>query len=228
MSQIYYALVGAPNCGKTALFNALTGAHAKVANYPGVTVDRREGKLTGNPEVTIIDLPGTYSLRVTSPDEAVTRKVLLGELGSQPDAIIAVADATNLKMTLRMVLELKTLGLPMVVSLNLSDIARKRGSRVEAAKLAELLGVPVVETVATSHSGTEAIRKAVAMLPREPAPPLDAAAPADPARNSGPVSQLVAPPAPPLPVPRLLPPLPPHDVGPLPPAGVLLAAASAP
>ena len=174
MSQIYYALVGAPNCGKTALFNALTGAHAKVANYPGVTVDRREGKLTGNPEVTIIDLPGTYSLRVTSPDEAVTRKVLLGELGSQPDAIIAVADATNLKMTLRMVLELKTLGLPMVVSLNLSDIARKRGSRVEAAKLAELLGVPVVETVATSHSGTEAIRKAVAMLPREPAPPLDA------------------------------------------------------
>lgn len=67
MSQIYYALVGAPNCGKTALFNALTGAHAKVANYPGVTVDRREGKLTGNPEVTIIDLPGTYSLRVTSP-----------------------------------------------------------------------------------------------------------------------------------------------------------------
>ena len=144
MSQIYYALVGAPNCGKTALFNALTGAHAKVANYPGVTVDRREGKLTGNPEVTIIDLPGTYSLRVTSPDEAVTRKVLLGELGSQPDAIIAVADATNLKMTLRMVLELKTLGLPMVVSLNLSDIARKRGSRVEAAKLAELLGVPVV------------------------------------------------------------------------------------
>lgn len=174
MSQVYYALVGAPNCGKTVLFNALTGAHAKVANYPGVTVDRREGRLIGNPDVTIIDLPGTYSLRVTSPDEAVTRKVLFGEMGTQPDAIIAVADATNLRMTLRLVLELKTLGLPMVVSLNLSDIARKRGVQIETAKLAELLGVPVVETVAISQSGTEAIRKAIAMLPKEPSPPLDA------------------------------------------------------
>ncbi len=173
MSQVYYALVGAPNCGKTALFNGLTGAHAKVANYPGVTVDRREGRLLENPDITIIDLPGTYSLRVTSPDEAVTRKVLLGEMGAQPDAIIAVADATNLKMTLRLVLELKTLGLPMVVSLNLSDIARKRGVQIETAKLAELLGVPVVETVAISQSGTEAIREAVAMLPKEPSPPLD-------------------------------------------------------
>ncbi|WP_312266454.1 ferrous iron transport protein B [Neisseria sp.] len=174
MSQVYYALVGAPNCGKTVLFNALTGAHAKVANYPGVTVDRREGRLIGNPDVTIIDLPGTYSLRVTSPDEAVTRKVLFSEMGTQPDAIIAVADATNLRMTLRLVLELKTLGLPMVVSLNLSDIARKRGVQIETARLAELLGVPVVETVAISQSGTEAIRKAVAMLPKEPSPPLDA------------------------------------------------------
>ena len=174
MSQVYYALVGAPNCGKTVLFNALTGAHAKVANYPGVTVDRREGRLIGNPDVTIIDLPGTYSLRVTSPDEAVTRKVLFGEMGTQPDAIIAVADATNLRMTLRLVLELKTLGLPMVVSLNLSDIARKRGVQIETARLAELLGVPVVETVAISQSGTEAIRKAIAMLPKEPSPPLDA------------------------------------------------------
>lgn len=174
MSQVYYALVGAPNCGKTVLFNALTGAHAKVANYPGVTVDRREGRLIGSPDVTIIDLPGTYSLRVTSPDEAVTRKVLFSEMGTQPDAIIAVADATNLRMTLRLVLELKTLGLPMVVSLNLSDIARKRGVQIETARLAELLGVPVVETVAISQSGTEAIRKAVAMLPKEPSPPLDA------------------------------------------------------
>lgn len=174
MSQVYYALVGAPNCGKTVLFNALTGAHAKVANYPGVTVDRREGRLIGSPDVTIIDLPGTYSLRVTSPDEAVTRKVLFGEMGTQPDAIIAVADATNLRMTLRLVLELKTLGLPMVVSLNLSDIARKRGVQIETARLAELLGVPVVETVAISQSGTEAIRKAIAMLPKEPSPPLDA------------------------------------------------------
>lgn len=97
--SISYALVGAPNCGKTVLFNALTGAHAKVANYPGVTVDRREGKLVGRSDVSIIDLPGTYSLRVTSPDEQVARDVLLGKLGPNPDAIIAIADATNLRMT---------------------------------------------------------------------------------------------------------------------------------
>ncbi len=172
---IRYALVGAPNCGKTALFNALTGAHAKVANYPGVTVDKREGRLNGQPDITIIDLPGTYSLRTTSPDEAVTRKVLLGELGPRPDAIIAVADATNLRMTLRMVLELKTLGLPMIVSLNLSDVARKRGSHIEAARLAELLGVPVVETVAITPSGTQAVKQAVASLPKTPAPANNAA-----------------------------------------------------
>ena len=174
MSHYTYALVGAPNCGKTALFNALTGARAKVANYPGVTVDKREGVFTGDADIHIIDLPGTYSLRVTSPDEAVTRDLLLGRMGGgamrSPDAIIAVADATNLRMTLRMVLELQTLGKPMVVSLNLSDVARARGLSIDTTKLSQLLGVPVVETVAVRANGTLAIKNAIAALPRAAAP----------------------------------------------------------
>lgn len=166
MAQSYFALVGAPNCGKTVLFNGLTGQNAKVANYAGVTVDKRMGRLKDHNDVVIIDLPGTYSLRATTPDEAVTRDVVLGKLDRRPDAIIAVADATNLRMTLRMVLELKRLGLPMVVSLNLSDVARARGLQIDANKLSELLGVPVLETVAVSADGIRAMREAVAKLPR--------------------------------------------------------------
>ncbi|ASK26767.1 ferrous iron transporter B [Neisseria chenwenguii] len=165
MSFSYFALVGAPNCGKTVLFNGLTGMNAKVANYPGVTVDRLEGEFTENKNVRIIDLPGTYSLRTTSLDEKVTRDMVLGEFGAPPDAIIAVADATNLRMTLRMILELKTLGLPMVVSLNLSDIARARGLQIDADKLSELLGVPVLETVAVSREGIRLLKEAAAKLP---------------------------------------------------------------
>ena len=167
MELSYFALIGAPNCGKTVLFNGLTGSHAKVANYPGVTVDKREGAFLDDAAVRIIDLPGTYSLRTTSPDEAVAKDVAVGKLGIPPDAIIAVADATNLRMTLRMILELKTLGLPMVVSLNLSDVARKRGLNIDAAKLSELLDAPVLETVAVSASGVQAVREAVAKLPRK-------------------------------------------------------------
>lgn len=164
MNTRYFALLGAPNCGKTVLFNALTGAHAKVANYPGVTVDKREGIFVDDASIHIVDLPGTYSLRATSPDEAVARDMVLGKLGRQPDAIIAVADATNLRMTLRMVLEMKTLGLPMVVSLNLSDVARSRGLKIDAAKLSSLLGVPVLETTAIRSDSVQILRQAVAAM----------------------------------------------------------------
>ena len=161
-----FALLGAPNCGKTVLFNGLTGSHAKVANYAGVTVDRREGRFISDRNVRVIDLPGTYSLRTTSPDEAVARDVLLGKYGVCPDGIIAVADATNLRMTLRMMLELRTLGLPMVISLNLSDVARSRGLKIDAKKLSELLGATVLETVAISKSGVQAVEAAALALPR--------------------------------------------------------------
>ncbi|MBQ6656849.1 MAG: ferrous iron transporter B [Ottowia sp.] len=170
------ALLGAPNCGKTALFNGLTGANARVANYPGVTVEHRQGTLVGAPSIMVVDLPGAYSLRTASPDEAVARDVALGRLGQRPDAIIAVADATNLRMTLRMVLELKELGLPMVVALNLSDVAKARGLQIDVPRLSELLGVPTLETVAINRASVQKLREAVLALPREgAATPPDAA-----------------------------------------------------
>lgn len=149
-SALTLALVGAPNCGKTALFNFLTGSNAKVANYSGVTVDKRSASFIDNQSVRILDLPGTYGLATTSPDEEVTRKVLTGEMANEPvpDGIIVVADATNLRMSLRMILELKSLGLPMMVALNLNDVAISRGMEVDEVALSQELGVPVVKTIA--------------------------------------------------------------------------------
>lgn len=153
-AKITLALVGAPNCGKTALFNLLTGSRAKVANYSGVTVDKRSAKFIYNDKVRILDLPGTYSLATTSPDEEVTRKVLMGEMANEsvPDGIIVVADATNLRMSLRMILELKSLGLPMMVALNLSDVAASRGMTVDEAALSQEIGLPVVKTIAIKRN----------------------------------------------------------------------------
>ena len=154
-TPITLVLIGAPNCGKTAIFNVLTGSKAKVANYPGVTVDKRTASMLGHSDINIIDLPGTYSLKTTSLDEEVTRKVLLGKMAGEavPDGIIFVADATNLRMSLRMLLELKNLGLPIIVALNLSDVAISRGLMVDEAILSEELGVPVVKTVAIKRKG---------------------------------------------------------------------------
>src|SRR3982751_3396639 len=125
------ALVGNPNSGKTAMFNALTGSRQKVANYAGVTVERKEGHLTTQlgRRVSVLDLPGTYSLRARSPDEAVARDVVLGRFAGEaaPDAIVAVADATNLRLVLRLILELKAVGRPMVLALNMYDIAPRPG-----------------------------------------------------------------------------------------------------
>ncbi len=158
------ALVGVPNCGKTAIFNALTGSKAKVANYAGVTVDKRTAHILSDSHARLIDLPGTYSLHVTSLDEAVTRKAVLGQLEneSRPDAMVVVVDATNIRMSLRMILELKTLGLPMIVALNLSDVARQRGFEIDTTKLSQLLGVTVVETIAISPTkGMFAMKQAL-------------------------------------------------------------------
>lgn len=156
-APITLALVGAPNCGKTATFNVLTGSKAKVANYSGVTVDKRSAALLGHDNVSILDLPGTYSLKTASLDEEVTRKVLFGQMPGEsvPDGIIFVADATNLRMSLRMLLELKNLGLPIIVALNLSDVAHSRGLVVEASVLSEELGVPFAKTVAIKRKGCD-------------------------------------------------------------------------
>lgn len=151
------ALVGNPNSGKTALFNALTGARQKVANYAGVTVERKEGSLTtpDGRQVSVLDLPGTYSLRARSPDEEVTRDAVLGRLAGEdaPDVLVAVADATNLRLVLRLILELKAVGRPMVLALNMYDIAQRQGLRIDLEGLARELGCPIVTTVATRKRG---------------------------------------------------------------------------
>lgn len=151
------ALVGAPNCGKSALFNALTGSRQKVANYPGVTVERKIGSVSLGEGRTaqVLDLPGTYSLDAHSPEEEITRDILLGRQVDRADIVVAVADATNLERSLGMVLELKALGLPLVLALNMVDLAEQRGLRLDVAGLSERLGVPVIPTVAIRREGVE-------------------------------------------------------------------------
>ena len=159
------ALVGQPNCGKTSLFNLLTGARQKVANYAGVTVERKAGQFQTprGRTIHILDLPGTYALEPRSPDEAVTAQVLRGEMAgeSRPDLIVCVLDATQLRRHLRFALRVRRMGLPMVVSLNMSDLARKRGLSVDTARLAAELGVPVVESVAVRGNGARALADAI-------------------------------------------------------------------
>ena len=155
------ALVGNPNCGKTALFNLLTGSRQKVANYAGVTVERKEGKFVtaSGKAVRVLDLPGAYSLYPRSPDERVTCDVLFGRAAGEkrPDLVVCVVDATNLRRNLRLALAIKRLGLPCVVALNMTDLAEKRGIRVAPEALAAELGMPVVSTVAVQSSGVEAL-----------------------------------------------------------------------
>ena len=151
------ALVGNPNCGKTALFNLLTGARQKVANYAGVTVERKVGTATlrNGTSVSVVDLPGAYSLNPATPDEQITLEVIEGRRAGEdaPDAIVAVVDATNLRMNLRLVLELRRLGRPMLVALNMADVARSQGLAIDVAALSRELGCPVVETVAVRRNG---------------------------------------------------------------------------
>src|ERR1017187_6499144 len=151
------ALVGNPNCGKTALFNLLTGARQKVANYAGVTVERKIGtaRLKNGRTVSVVDLPGAYSLTPATPDEQITLEVIEGRRHGEaaPDAIVAVVDATNLRMNLRLVLELKRLGRPLMIALNMADVARDEGLLIDVEKLSTELGCPVVETVAVRSDG---------------------------------------------------------------------------
>jgi ferrous iron transport protein B len=171
------ALVGNPNCGKTALFNLLTGARQKVANYAGVTVERKVGtaRLPNGTTMQVIDLPGTYSLTAATPDERITLEVIEGQRAGevQPDLIVAVVDATNLRMNLRLVLELKQLGRPMVVALNMADVAQAKGLAIDTQRLASELGCPVVQTVGVRHNGHAALLEMLAAheLPSQPPTP---------------------------------------------------------
>ncbi|WP_096911463.1 MULTISPECIES: ferrous iron transporter B [Acinetobacter] len=155
------ALVGNPNCGKTSLFNTLTGTRQKVANYAGVTVERKEGffKLPSGDTVRVLDLPGTYSLKPSSLDEEVTRAVCFGELKGEviPDIFVCVVDATNLHLHLSLVLEVRALNRPMLLVLNMMDEVRKRWISIDTTKLSQLLGIPVVESVAVKTKGIQGL-----------------------------------------------------------------------
>jgi ferrous iron transport protein B len=159
------AVAGSPNAGKSALFNALTGARQKVGNYPGVTVERHSGRLTlsdGRP-IELVDLPGAYSLDPASLDEAVTRDVLLGKQAGerQPDALVIVLDASNLDNHLRFALQLIELGLPTVIALNMIDLAKRDGLELDSRRLADELGIPVIETVAVRRRGIQDLHSAI-------------------------------------------------------------------
>jgi len=159
----YVALTGNPNCGKTTLFNALTGLRAKVGNYAGVTVERKEGKLIGAPadaDIRVLDLPGTYSLSPNSLDEQVSRDVLLNRLPElpSPNLIVVVVDASNLQRNLYYATQVIELGHPTLIALNMVDVAEENGHALDAAKLSQLLGVPVLPVVASTGQGLKALR----------------------------------------------------------------------
>lgn len=169
------ALVGNPNSGKTALFNQLTGSRQKVANYTGVTVERKEGRLRApsGREFAVLDLPGAYSLQPASLDEAITRDLCRGFYPGEaaPDVLLCVIDATNLRLHLRFALELRELGKPMIVALNMVDAAQRRGIKIDVPALEQALGVPVVETVAVRrHGAQQLVERLDAMVPHLQAP----------------------------------------------------------
>jgi ferrous iron transport protein B len=170
----YVVLTGNPNCGKTTLFNALTGLRAKVGNYAGVTVERKEGKLLGAPadtNIRVLDLPGTYSLSPNSLDEQVSRDVLLNRLPElpAPDLIVVVVDASNLQRNLYYATQVIELGHPTIIALNMVDVAETNGQTLDAGKLSELLGVPVVPIVASTGQGLPELRTRMLTTLRTPA-----------------------------------------------------------
>ena len=162
---VHIALVGNPNCGKTALFNSLTGSNQRVANYAGVTVEKKHGYFVtpNNTKCTLIDLPGTYSLRSRSPDEKITREVVMDEIKdeSKIDLILCIMDATNLSNGLRLILELKQSGKPIIVALNMMDIAKMRGYHYKLDELEKILDCEIIETIAIKNQGINELLVAI-------------------------------------------------------------------
>ncbi len=181
------ALVGNPNCGKTALFNRLTGSHQKVANYAGVTVERKEGSVAtvSGKVLRLLDLPGTYSLHPRSLDERVTVNVLMGNAPGEkrPDLVVCVVDATNLRRNLRLVLAVKRTGIPCIVALNMMDLADRRGLRIDTKALSHELGLPVVRTVAVQGDGAQALKVALDQVELWQRSPSRSDSPAEPERD---------------------------------------------
>ena len=170
-----YALVGNPNCGKTTVFNALTGLRQKVGNYPGVTVEKKEGRLRlpGGAAASLIDLPGLYSLTPRSPDEAIARDVLLGHRDdvAQPDGIVHVVDAANLERNLYLTAQILDLGLPTLILLTMTDVAERTGQKIDLDALEQTLGVPVRAVLVSKKQGLDTALEAIATLAETPLPP---------------------------------------------------------
>ena len=148
------ALAGNPNCGKTTLFNGLTGANQYTGNWPGVTVEKKEGKYKRDKEASIMDLPGVYSLSPYTPEEIVTRDYLMS---GQPDVVVNIVDATNLERNLYLTTQILDLGLPTVIALNMMDLVEKNGDVIDVTELSEKLGCPIVEISALRGRGTEQV-----------------------------------------------------------------------
>src|SRR3954467_4223858 len=171
-STTYVVLTGNPNCGKTTLFNALTGLRAKVGNYAGVTVERKEGRLLGASKtepIIVLDLPGTYSLSPQSLDEQIARDVLFHRLPEVPpaDVVIVVVDASNLQRNLYFTTQIIELGYPVIVALNMIDVAEQNGHHIDVEGLSAALGVPVVPIVASKNQGVPELRKKIASVTQE-------------------------------------------------------------
>ncbi len=150
MENIRIALVGNPNCGKTTMFNYLTGSSQYVGNWPGVTVEKKEGKLKQHKDVKVIDLPGIYSLSPYTLEEVITRNYLIGE---KPEVIINIVDGTNLERNLYLSTQVMELGIPVIIALNMMDIVRKNGDIIDKDKLGKSMGCTVVETSALKGDG---------------------------------------------------------------------------
>ena len=157
------ALAGNPNCGKTTMFNDLTGSSQYVGNWPGVTVEKKEGKLKGSPDVQIQDLPGIYSLSPYTLEEVVSRNYLVND---KPDVILNIVDASNLERNLYLTTQLLEVGAPMVIALNMMDIVHKNGDKIDTGKLSAALGCPIVETSALKGSGSKAAAEKAVSLAR--------------------------------------------------------------
>ncbi len=164
------AIAGNPNAGKTSLFNCLTGSAQQVSNYPGVTVERIEGALTiAGEKISVVDLPGTYSLTAYSQEEVVARQVIIEE---QPDLVIDVVDASNLERNLYLTIQLMEMHVPLIIALNMVDVAKNRGVHINAEKLSELLGVPVIPTICNKGKGAQELLSTAMEALSQPTPPL--------------------------------------------------------
>ncbi len=159
MKALRVALVGNPNAGKSTIFNALTGSHQHVGNWPGKTVEKKEGKFKyGDYEIEVVDLPGTYSLTAYSPEEVIARDYILNE---KPDLVVVVVDAANLERNLYLTVQVLELGVPVIVALNMSDVADGRGLKIDQTMLSQGLKSPVVRTAASKGEGLEVLKKSI-------------------------------------------------------------------